>query len=226
MSANLYWLTQTSSQIPDADYWMSEQEKEISEKFRVAKRRNDWLLGRWTAKQAIIGYRPEEKLALSSLEIRAAADGAPEPFYEGRPAGLSVSISHSKNRGLCVVGPEGQGIGCDLEWIEQREENFAADYFVPEEISLARRTPVGTEVFETLIWSAKETALKIIRKGLTRDTRTVAVCPEFREHEGSWNKWTGRCLESSRVFHGWWCTCDGFVYTIASEKITSAPRPL
>lgn len=226
MSANLHWLTQTSSQVPDSNYWLSEQERKISNEFRVPKRRNDWRLGRWTAKRAIAAYQAEKNLRLSSLEIRAAADGVPEPFYEGEPAEVSISISHSKDRGFCALEPRGCAIGCDLEWIERREENFATDYFTPEELSLSLQAPVEREVFENLIWSAKESTLKIIRKGLTRDTRSVVISPEFGEEDGSWNRWIGHCLESSRIFHGWWRTCEGYIYTLASEQPTSVPEQI
>jgi 4'-phosphopantetheinyl transferase len=226
MSANIHWLTQISSHIPDRDDWLSEQEREISDQFSVPKRRDDWRLGRWTAKRAICAYQVGKDLIPLSLEIRAAADGAPEPFYQGEPVPVSISISHSKNRGLCAVGHRGIRIGCDLEWIEPREERFAADYFTAEEISFALRMPVERALIENLIWSAKETTLKIIRKGLTRDTRSVVIHPEFGGKEGLWNPWDSRCLESSQVFHGWWRTCEGYVYTIASDQITAVPQQL
>ncbi len=163
---------------------------------------------------------------MPSLEIRAAADGAPEVYYRGEPLETSISISHSKGRGFCAAAPGILAVGCDLEWIEPREQNFAADYFTPEENSFAPQAPVERALYENLVWSAKETILKIIRKGLTRDTRSVVISPEFGNEDGSWNGWTGHCLESSRIFHGWWRTCEGYIYTLASEQSTFVPRQL
>jgi 4'-phosphopantetheinyl transferase len=214
--SNLLCIEQTSAQVPADSGWLSEEERKIAARFRAPKRRADWRLGRWTAKRCLCAYLKQENIVLPALEIRAAADGAPEAFYSGRRAAVSISISHSRDRSLCAAGPPGMPVGCDLEWVEAREANFAADYFTPEEIAFVLQAPVGRELAETLVWSAKETALKILRKGLTRDTRSVCIQPDFSGPEDSWRTWTGRCLESSREFHGWWRAAGGFVYTIAS----------
>jgi 4'-phosphopantetheinyl transferase len=211
-------LIQTQAQIPENNNWLSEEERKVCARFRVAKRRNDWLLGRWTAKQAIVSFQPDTYSTLSSLEIRAAQDGAPEPFFGGKPAPVNISISHSKDRALCALAPGDVPVGCDLEWIEPREANFAADYFTREEMSFVRKAPVERALAETLIWSAKETTLKILRKGLTRDTRSVLIRAECSGSPKSWKSWAGECLESLRVFHGWWRAADGFVYTLALDR--------
>ena len=214
---NLLCIVRTSAQVPENDSWLSDDEKKIAAGFRVKKRWADWRLGRWTAKRVICSYLAQEDIVLSSLEIRAAGDGAPEAFYNGKPAAVSISISHSRDRSFCAAGPLDTGIGCDLEWVEPREENFAADYFTPEEISFVTQAPVKRELAETLIWSAKEATLKILRKGLSRDTRSVLIRPDLSGPDGAWRDWTGRCLESERIFNGWWRAADGFIYTIASE---------
>jgi 4'-phosphopantetheinyl transferase len=219
-------LIQTQSQIPQNDDWLSTEEKKISRGFRVPKRRNDWLLGRWTAKQAILACHKKAYPEISSLEIRAAQDGAPEPYYEGAPAPISISLSHSKDHALCAVALGGAAVGCDLEWIEPRERNFAEDYFTQEEMSFILKVPEKRELAETLIWSAKETVLKILRQGLTRDTRSICVQVDFAESGKFWNSWTGKCLESSRLFHGWWRAGEGFVYTIAASQPSVSPQLL
>jgi 4'-phosphopantetheinyl transferase len=227
MKATLHWLTQNSADVPENDDWLSGGERGIVAGMRFPKRRNDWLLGRWTAKRAICAYETMDASQLSSLEIRAAADGAPEAFWNNEPAGVSISISHSNDRSLCVVCPRDFAAGCDLERIEQREDDFIQDYLTAEEISFTRQTPLSERTMAAyLIWSAKETALKILREGLRRDTRSVVIHPDFPEIEGSWNAWTGRCLETTRVFQGWWRSCDGYIYTLASDRPTGLPEQL
>jgi 4'-phosphopantetheinyl transferase len=226
MSETLCWLTQTLADVPKSDDWLSDGERAVLDGLRFPKRRNDWLLGRWTIKQAIRFYQPHKDPALSSLEIRAAEDGAPEAFRRGKPAGVSISISHSNNRSMCVVGSPEISVGCDLERIEQQEIKFFEDYFSPEEIALLHRASTERNLVAYLIWSAKETILKILRQGMRRDTRSVLIHPDFSEPEGSWRTWTGQCLESSRKFSGWWRTGDGFVYSLASAHPTSSPKQL
>jgi 4'-phosphopantetheinyl transferase len=226
-SMNVFWLTQTSTQIPPNDDWLSAEERNISAGLRFPKRRNDWRLGRWTAKQAIQAYNQAKRdSALWSLEIRSAADGSPEAFEKGEPAGIAISISHSRDRSLCVVAAPSLALGCDLEFIEPREENFTEDYFTPEELCSILQVPVEKALRTTLMWSAKESALKVLRKGLSRDTRSVVIRPEFNRPQESWDNWTGICLESSRIFYGWWRTCEGYMYTIGSDQPILAPQKL
>jgi 4'-phosphopantetheinyl transferase len=223
MSKSLRWLTQTAADVPEVDDWLSVGERDKLEGMRFPKRRGDWRLGRWTAKQAIRACL-EESPALSSLEIRAAADGAPEVFWDGRPGSVSISISHSGDRGFCVVGPRDLAIGCDLELVEPREEQFFEDYFTPEETFFTRQARAAERPLAALlIWSAKETALKILREGLRRDTRTVSIQADFPAPEGSWEPWTGQCLDFPRVFYGWWRSGEGYIYTLASDQRIGAP---
>lgn len=47
------WLVQSACDLPalPAAAWLSPPERERLSSFKVAKRRDDWLLGRWTAKR-------------------------------------------------------------------------------------------------------------------------------------------------------------------------------
>jgi len=228
MNGVLYWLTQSAHEVPDSDEWLSEEERSVLARMRFPKRRHDWRLGRWTAKLAICAYRSGKTTPLATFEIRAAADGAPEVFLQGGAAGdVSISISHSNDRSLCAVGPWNLAVGCDLERIEPRDDTLARDYFTPEEISFSREAPYAQRaLIVNLIWSAKETALKILREGLRRDTRSIQIHPDFGGREDAWNAWTGLCLVTSRPFYGWWRTWEGYIYTLASDQLTLAPKQL
>jgi 4'-phosphopantetheinyl transferase len=226
MRETLHWLTQNLSDVPEENDWLSESERIVLSGMRFPKRRNDWRLGRWTVKQAIRACQSNRDPLLSSLEIRAAADGAPEAFRNGEPAGFCISISHSNSRSMCAVGMSGLAVGCDLELIEQREIKFFEDYFAPEEIDLLQKTSAERNLVAYLIWSAKETVLKILRQGLRRDTRSVLIHPDFSGPQDSWCAWTGQCLETSRSFSGWWRVDEGFVYSLAGENPASLPKQL
>ena len=229
MSHSLYWLSLTLADVPDDDAWLGTAERTQLAGFRFSKRRREWRLGRWTAKQAISLYLGTERdfLTLSQLEIRAAPDGAPGAFIEGHAAPASFSISHSTGRSLCAVGESATAVGCDLEWIEPREENLVADYFTAEETALVARAPVSERpLVITLIWCAKESALKSLRQGLRRDTRSVVVSLPEAKNEDAWNSFTVRCLESSGTFHGWWHVGAGFIQSITSIVPASEPIDL
>jgi 4'-phosphopantetheinyl transferase len=228
MLKSLQWLTQDLSEVPENENWLSEGERKQLAGMRFPKRRNDWKLGRWTAKRAISACRFGDVTQDSMLEIRAAADGAPEPFLNDEPAKFSISISHSHERSLCAVGPGGFRIGCDLEFLEPRENIFLKDYFTQEEITFVEHVESqDRSLASMLIWSAKESVLKILREGLRRDTRSVTIrSAGIQPAPSHWSPWTGNCLQSSITFHGWWRMLDGYIYTMASDHFTAVPDPL
>ena len=138
---DIYWLEQTESQVPHGNDWLSTAEAEVLRGLRFAKRRADWRLGRWTAKNAVaMRFGAQlEPAGLHNIEIRPAASGAPEVFFEGERAPLSISLSHRAGFGACAVGTPGMALGCDLEFVEPHSATFAADYFSVEEQELVAR---------------------------------------------------------------------------------------
>jgi 4'-phosphopantetheinyl transferase len=223
---NLYYLTRTMADLPPDQSWLSAGERARAAGLHVSKRRDDWLLGRWTAKMAIqsfLAMTGEGASEIGRLEIRSAPDGAPEAFLGSEPAPVSLALSHSGGRGFCAVAAPGIPLGCDLEAIQPRAEEFILDYFAAEERALVTNAPgAGRTMMATLLWSAKESALKCLREGLRRDTRSVLVHLE-EGNERIWNGLTVRCQESSRLFHGWWRCVEGFVQTIAAGSPAREP---
>ena len=108
--------------------WLGKRERRALARFRVAPRRADWLLGRWTAKEAIAAW-----LSVSSdrIEVLAAPDGAPEAFLDGEPAPLSVSLSHRGGSAIAVVADAPTVVGCDLEVVEHRSDAFVRNGWAP-----------------------------------------------------------------------------------------------
>jgi 4'-phosphopantetheinyl transferase len=223
------YLIRKAADLPADLDWLAPGERRRADGFRFAKRRGDWLLGRWTAKEAVRFY-----LALSgaiapeysALEISSAADGAPEVRFGAEPAPVSISLSHSNGKGLCAVAYPGLDLGCDLETIQNRELEFLRDYFcTAENLAVADAPAARRSRDATIIWSAKESALKCLREGLRRDTRSVQV--EFAEAGAAeWKPLTVRCLETARLFHGWWRCYDGCIHTLAVDVPLGPPVDL
>ncbi|MBP1598324.1 MAG: 4'-phosphopantetheinyl transferase [Acidobacteria bacterium] len=226
MSHPLFWLARKSDDVPENNDWLSDAERDTLAGFRFPKRRNDWRLGRWTAKQAVCAYQSLKRSDLASLEIRAAGDGVPEAFSNGTAREVSISISHSSGQGFCVVGPPELSVGCDTEMIQPHEVQFFQDYFTAGEISLLQHSPADRSLVAYLIWCAKESALKALREGLRLDTRSIAIVPDFEQQDGLWHTWTGLCQDSPRTFRGWWRSQDGFIYAMTADQPTSSPVKL
>jgi len=171
------WLSRSQADVPNEDSWLSSQERATLAALRLERRRMDWRLGRWTAKQSVVASLGERAPgALHEVEILAAPDGAPEAFVTGRRAPLALSLSHRDDVAVCAVAPRGTALGCDIEAVEFRSAAFVADWFTEEEQAAVEASPLSSRTLvTTLIWSGKESALKALREGLRLDTRDVVV---------------------------------------------------
>lgn len=222
----LFWLSRKLDDVPKGDDWLSAVESAIAGRKEFSKRRDDWRLGRWTAKQGVCAYLKiaSDLPRLASVEIRAAPDGAPEPFLRDQRLPVSLAISHSAGMSLCAVGPPDSAVGCDLELIRPLVDNFVEDYFVAQEAALVEGVASDERAaFALLIWSAKESALKSLREGLRRDTRSVIVSFDRSQAETGWNPLLVRCAITSRMFYGWWQIAGGYVKTITAAHPTAKP---
>ena len=220
--ATIHWLKQTSRDPPLGEEWLTAGERVTLARLRVAKRRSDWLLGRWTAKRALAAYLGCLS-RLDRLEVRATESGAPEVFLDGWPAPLTLSLSHAAGRGLCAVTAADVALGCDLERIESRDRAFVADYFTDNERRAIAAAPASDRAcIVTLLWSAKESALKALREGLRLDTRSVAATVSAESAFNGWYPLSVHHGDSKRIFRGWWRRDGGCVLTIVADP---PPRP-
>ena len=223
----IYWLEQTEADVATGPEWMNDDEMAYLATLRFPKRRADWRLGRWTAKRAIaafFGLRPTAGV-LAGITIRAAASGAPQAF--GAPAPVSISITHRDSRSICALTPAPATVGCDLELIEVRSVGFIEDYFTEQErASIWSVQPPERFRLATLLWSAKESALKVSGLGLRADTRSASV--HLAAASDAAKDWTP--LKVVRTGEGelaGWCCADGcYVRTIVANFESLSPERL
>lgn len=245
----MFWLQQTEADVPANNDWLCANEALCLSGMRFPKRRGDWRLGRWTAKRAFAAYWgcSAESRLLSEIEIRSALSGAPEVVLAGKPAAASISLSHRAGKAMVAVSGPGVALGCDLEIVEPRSEEFVADYFTSEEQALVAATSVPDRpALLALLWSAKESALKALHEGLRLDTRSVLVnlagnpqVSRDRQQTSSppglatwlpaasncgqndWGALQVRCINRDHTLHGWWHCTGGLVRTVVAD-----PPPL
>jgi 4'-phosphopantetheinyl transferase len=223
------WLSQGMADTPADDAWLSPREAAWIARMRFPKRRSEFRLGRWTAKKALALYLDREASAgaLRSIEIDRAPDGAPAPLVDGRAAEAYLTMSDRADQAVCLVGPPGTALGCDLELVEPRSQAFVGDFLTPAEQRLVAASGDGDaqDLLANLVWCGKESALKVLRTGLRRDTRSVEVSfPEGAGVDG-WAPMSIRAVEGT-VFPGWWQRFGAFVLTLAATKPFPPPRPL
>lgn len=212
---------------PAHDEWLSAVESGYLERLRFPKRRSEFRLGRWTAKAAVarqLGLAPSVE-QLRGIVIDRAPDGAPAPLVDGRPAELYLSMTDRADQAVCLVGPPGRALGCDLELVEPRSEGFVADYLVPsEQAFVAGAADADARALAAnLVWCGKESALKVLRTGLRRDTRSVVVSFPPGPAVDGWAPMSVRSREGA-VFPGWWQRFGSFVLTVAATEPGEPPR--
>ena len=118
---------------------------------------------------------------LARIEIANRPTGAPVARVDGAPTDLDISLTDRAGWAVCLVAHREPRVGCDLEIVEPRSAGFVTDFLtVSEQLYLASRPDHDRNAVANLIWSAKESALKVLQTGLRRDTRTVEVTLEER----------------------------------------------
>jgi 4'-phosphopantetheinyl transferase len=238
----VYWLGQALADVPADSSWLSPAEREKAAGFRVPKRRDDWLLGRWTAKRAltaVIGCgsagpgdaeaRDGSRLsALARVEVRAAASGVPEAFRDEERARVSLSISHSAGRAVAALAAADVALGCDLEEVAARSPGFLEEAFTDEEraaITAAPRSDLATALY----WSAKESVLKALGEGLRLPLLDLSVegrpagvgAPDGPV--GCWRPLRVHRRSSGASFGGWWRPDGGWVITVVAVPDPAPP---
>jgi len=221
---DVYWLEQDEEDVPPENEWLSTGEVVRLSGMRFAKRRADWRLGRWTAKNAVASYLHvhDQIHSFAEIEIRPAQWGPPKVFLANSPANITISLSHRDGTAACAVARPEVSLGCDLEIIEPHSDAFLTDYFTAEEQGLVARS-TDRNLLLALLWSAKESALKALGAGLRLDTRCVAVCPDDPSFDSAgWHSLQVR-HSSGQVSHGWWQQTGKLVRTLVSNPASPPP---
>jgi len=217
------YLLSDADDVPAGDAWLLPSELATLGALTRPKRRADWRLGRWVAKHAVA-----RALLISPdvVEIRSAEDGAPHAWRDGDPLDAVISISHCGGTGLCAVATPRLAVGCDVERIETRPAVFEEDWFTTSERDLVTAaSPAEHDLLATMIWSSKESALKALRAGLRRDTRSVVVEECDGEPSDAWHRLRIRDLEGPTL-DGWWRRDAQLVITVAAASMEAAPTAL
>jgi 4'-phosphopantetheinyl transferase len=228
-AAPLRWLARGEHELPDDTSWLTPGESARAAGMRFTKRRSEYLLRRWVGKQAVAAATgtPDDVPQLCRIEVANHPSGAPYVLLDGKPAGLDVSLTDRAGWAVCVLGPDLNHIGCDLEIVESRSGGFVSDFLTGAEQDYVSARADGDErdAAANLLWSAKESALKVLRTGLRRDTRTVEVTVGDPDRPADWGSLTMSTAEGTTL-SGWWRREGAFLLTIAADCSIRPPEQL
>lgn len=221
----ILWHSCGMDEVAEGTSWMDQVEAERFARMRFAKRRTEARLGRWTAKQTVslARGRSADDRSLASVVVRNAPDGAPELFVDGVHQASVIAMTDRADWAVTALRDGPERIGCDLELVEPRSRQFVADYLTGHE---RRQVAAGDfDLLANLMWSAKESSLKVLRTGLRRDTRTVEV--HLDDQSGgapdAWSPFVVLVDGGPGRHHGWWIRYGEFVLTVAAEVPVDLP---
>jgi 4'-phosphopantetheinyl transferase len=223
------WLARGENDLPDDRSWLGPDEARRVASLRYTKRRTDYLLTRWTTKETVtrlLGLTGD-RASFRRIEVRNHISGAPEVYVDGRPLDLAISLTDRAGWAVCLMSSDSGRVGCDLELVEPRSPGFVSDYFTDDEqrFVAAASDEAARQVAANLLWSAKESALKVLRTGLRRDTRSVEVRLSDEREADAWIPLTVRATEGV-MLPGWWRRFGSFLLTVATDRATSPPVAL
>jgi len=231
VTAVLRWLARGEHELPADLDWLVPGERARVAGMRFTKRRTEYLLRRWVGKHAVAAAQlpavSPDLATLRRIEVANRASGAPYVLVDGATVGLDVSLTDRAGWAVCVVGHDLTRVGCDLEVVEPRTDGFVRDYLTPAEQSYvdARPTVGARHEAANLMWSAKESALKVLRTGLRRDTRTVEVVVGSPPGVDGWAELLV-APEEGGCFPGWWRRDGVFVLTVVADAAFLHPVEL
>ena len=159
MSNPIYWmLVDTDQTVPEAQGALSGSELGKYSAFRFPKRRDEWLLGRWTAKSLAHSLPGYQQYPLDQIEILNTSEGAPFiQLADGTRPESCLTISHSGHLAMCALTTvEGLRMGADLR--RSRRAPKHSSWIISHRLNAAwlnRRPPKTEREVVTLIWSAK-----------------------------------------------------------------------
>ncbi len=146
----------------EREFWYGLPEK--------GSRRNDWLLGRIAAKDALRQWAQQTfnlELAPADIEILSTPLGKPLarcPELEAMGSLPDISISHSRSHIVAVLAAPYMRIGIDLERLDVLPaEDWLHGAFAKQELSLVTQLDQASTVG---LWCAKEAVAKALGTGL------------------------------------------------------------
>lgn len=215
----IFGAIQHQEDVPIHQEWLHPLEIKYLNGLKFEKRRQDWLLGRWTSKK-LLQHLIFQDFPINETEIRKGPNREPMVFFQAEPISCRLSISHSHGRSFCVLSKEERALGCDLEKVEIRSEGFIRDYFTDRERSLFDENYQGIfdrDSYFTLLWSAKESVMKACLTGLSIPAKNI----ELKEIKGfkadNWSEISMKNLAKNTLYRGSFKLADGFAWVVLAE---------
>lgn len=153
------------NEVPSAWDFLTPSEAEVFQTFPVKKRAQEWLAGRYALKKLATDFFT---FPMSKMQVKNKKNGTPVLLVEGGTK-LPVSITHRGIYAAAAISLVGNGVGIDIEEVEERPKSWVKQYFVREELSST------SPAYMTELWAKKEAVLKYLQLGLTVPATDIRI---------------------------------------------------
>lgn len=150
-----------------SDAILTTREVKVYERFRIIKRRADWLAGRIGAKLAVSSFFKTQ--CPEKNEILPDENGAP---YLSNYNGVTISISHSGSVAIAIAANFAAGV--DIEQNEQRPEALINAVMSARELHYVNGLNQQKRMQEVnRLWTCKEAVVKVGKWGGKKNFKMI-----------------------------------------------------
>jgi 4'-phosphopantetheinyl transferase EntD len=154
-------------------YILHPEEHDYYESLRFNRRKNSYLLGRVSAKNAVLELLTKEPV-IQSVSIQFGVFQFPVVKYIENE-NIQVSISHCDNYGVAFAFPEEHPMGIDIEKINKDKLKTLKSAISYNEFDKIATSSLSVLIGSTLIWTIKESLSKALKTGLTVDFKILEI---------------------------------------------------
>ncbi|MBZ9609908.1 4'-phosphopantetheinyl transferase superfamily protein [Clostridium estertheticum] len=142
------------------------------EQYSITKKRNEYLLGRYTMKMAISCFTG----LVNKQDIEIGYGVLQYPVVISDSSGIiEVSLTHCNSRAIAIVYNKDIMLGIDLEQVNYKKYEFLDKITLESERELYKKCVLNYNTFLTLLWTAKEALSKAIKTGFTIDMNVFQI---------------------------------------------------
>lgn len=147
-----------------AEEYLHSEELDYFNTVKHEKRKQSYLLGRCSAKQAFMALAGENDP--KDVLIKPGVLGQPVVKY-GNKQDIQVSITHCDNLGAAIGFLEDLPMGIDIEKVNPDKTAVLESQLTNEEKEKAKSVSYPYHAILTAVWTVKEALSKVLRTGLT-----------------------------------------------------------
>jgi len=156
----------------NTEHWLHVDEQRYYKTLTAERRQASYLLGRITAKKALLETGSDSPYSGINICMGAFKDPVPH-FPSDRP--LQVGITHTSTMAASLAFPATHPMAIDLEDLDVKRAQTMQKHCQPAEWEEMDGEGMDPTLLFTILWTAKEAIAKALRIGLTSPFSLMAV---------------------------------------------------